>query len=105
MSRKSLPVVLTDAEVIRLEQWIWAGSTQQQVVLRARILLAGAAGQSAQASALQLGVHRRTVALWRRRVCAQGIGCVWEISSHAFISANARLKLAGVLSPRLLMNG
>jgi transposase len=80
MSRKSLPVVLTDAEVIRLEQWIRAGSTPQQVVLRARILLAGAAGHSAQTSALQLGVHRRTVALWRRRVCAQGIGCVWEIA-------------------------
>ncbi len=40
MSRKSVPVVLTDTERIRLEQWIRAGSTPQQVVLRARIILA-----------------------------------------------------------------
>jgi transposase len=80
MSRKSVPVVLADAELIRLEQWIRAGSTPQQVVLRARILMAAAAGQTAQASAVELGVHRRTVALWRRRVRAQGIGCVWEIA-------------------------
>lgn len=81
MSRTSAPVVLTDAEHIRLEQWIRAGSTPQQVVLRARIILAAATGQSAKASATELGVQRRTVALWRRRVRAQGIGCVWEIAA------------------------
>ena len=80
MSQKSLPVVLSDAEFIRLEQWIRAGSTPQQVVLRARIILSGAEGHSAKASAQLLGVHRRTVALWRRRACAQGIGCVWGIA-------------------------
>jgi len=80
MSQKSLPVVVSDAELIRLEQWIRAGSTPQQVVLRARIILSGAEGHSAKASAQRLGVHRRTVALWRRRACAQGIGCVWEIA-------------------------
>ena len=31
MPRKSLPVVLTDEEITRLEQWIRAGSTPQQV--------------------------------------------------------------------------
>jgi transposase len=81
MSRKSLPVVLTAAEVIRLEQWIRAGSTPQQVVLRARIILGAVAGHSAQANAVQLGVQRRTVALWCRRVRTQGIGCVWEIAT------------------------
>jgi hypothetical protein len=29
MSKTSLPVVLSDAEMIRLEQWIRAGSTPQ----------------------------------------------------------------------------
>ena len=81
MSRTSVLVVLTEAETIRLEQWIRAGSTPQQVVLRARIIVAAASGQSAQASAIALGVHRRTVALWRRRVREQGIGCVWEIAA------------------------
>lgn len=73
MAQKSLPVVLTDAARVRLEPWIRAGSTPQQVVRRARIIVAAATGQSAPASAAPLGVQRRTVALWRRRVRAQGI--------------------------------
>ncbi len=44
MSRTSLPVVLSDAEMIRLEQWIRAGSTPQQVVLRAQIVRGAAEG-------------------------------------------------------------
>ena len=81
MSRTSAPVVLTEEERLRLTQWIRAGATPQQVVLRARIIDKGAAGQSVMATAAQLGVHRRTVALWRRRVREQGIGCVWEIAA------------------------
>jgi transposase len=80
MSRKSIPVVLSGAEIIRLEQWIRAGSTPQQVVLRARMILAAARGSQDKQIATQLKVHRFTVALWRRRVREQGIGCVWEIA-------------------------
>ena len=78
MSRASLPVVLSDAETIRLEQWIRAGSTPQQVVLRARIILGAAQGQTDKTTAMARGVRRETAALWRRRVREQGIGCVWE---------------------------
>jgi transposase len=80
MSRKSLPVGLSEGEILRLEQWIRAGSTPQQVVLRARIILAAACGQPDQRIAQELKVQRRTTALWRRRVREQGIGCVWEIA-------------------------
>jgi transposase len=80
MPRKSLPVVLSEPEVTRLEQWIRAGSTPQQVVLRARIICKASQGQSDQRIARELKVQRRTVALWRRRVCEQGIGCLWEIA-------------------------
>jgi transposase len=80
MSRTSHSVVLTEAEVLRLEQWLRAGSTPQQVVLRARIILAAARGQPDRRIARELKVQRRTAALWRRRVRAQGIGCVWEIA-------------------------
>src|SRR5271167_3414753 len=80
MSRNSLPVFLSEAEILRLEQWIRAGSTPQQVVLRARILLAAYRGQPDQRIAKELRVQRRTAALWRRRVREQGIGCVWEIA-------------------------
>jgi transposase len=80
MSRKSLPVVLLEAETLRLEQWIRAGSTPQQVALRARIILSAARGAPDQRIARQLQVQRRTAALWRRRVREEGIGCVWEIA-------------------------
>jgi hypothetical protein len=81
MSRKSILVVLLEAERIRLEQWVHAGSTPQQVVLRARIILAADRGQADQQIAWELKVQRRTAALWRRRVREQGIGCVWEIAA------------------------
>src|SRR6185436_7275878 len=80
MSRQSLPVVLVESELRRLEQWIRAGSTPQQVVLRARMAVGAARGKSDQHIARELKVQRRTVALWRRRVREQGIGCIWEIA-------------------------
>jgi len=79
MSRKSRPVVLTEAEMVRLEQWIRAGSTPQQVVLRSRIILGAAQGQTDLDLTGNLKVQRRTVALWRGRVLEVGIGCVWEM--------------------------
>ena len=81
MPRESLPVTLSDAEITRLEQWLRAGSTPQQVVLRAKIILRASQGQSDQQIARELKLQRRTAALWRRRVRQQGIGCVWEISA------------------------
>jgi transposase len=80
MSRKSIPVVLSEPEIVRLEQWIRAGSTPQQVVLRARMILEAAQGKGDKQIGVQLKVHRFTVALWRRRVRDDGIGCVWEIA-------------------------
>src|SRR5512144_1969648 len=80
MPRKSLPVVLSESESLRLEQWVRAGSTPQQVVLRARIILRASQGQSDQQIAAEMQLQRRTAALWRHRVCEQGIGCVWEIA-------------------------
>ncbi len=81
MSRKSLPVVLTEAEALRLEEWIRAGSTPQQVVLRARIIREAAQGSTDQATAAAWGIRRETATLWRRRVREQGIGCVWEFAA------------------------
>ena len=45
------------------------------------MILAAAQGTQDKQIAAQLKVHRFTVALWRRRVREQGIGCVWEILS------------------------
>src|SRR5512140_3326366 len=80
MPRKSLPVTLSEPEIIRLQQWLRAGSTPQQVVLRAKIILQAVQGQSDQEIARELKLQRRTAALWRRRVRQQGIVCIWEIA-------------------------
>ena len=80
MARKSFSLTLSESEINRLEQWIRAGSTPQQVVLRARIIVGAARGQTDQGVARELKVQRRTAALWRHRVREQGIGCVWEIA-------------------------
>jgi transposase len=80
MPRKSLPVILSEPEIIRLEQWIRAGSTPQQVVLRSKIILQACQGQSDQQIAREFKLQRRTAALWRHRVCERGIGCVWDIA-------------------------
>lgn len=80
MPRKILPVALSEPEQVRLEQWIRAGSTPQQVVLRARIIVRAARGQSDDQIAIELKLQRRTVALWRHQVSEQGIGCMWEVA-------------------------
>jgi len=79
MPRKTCPVILSEPELARLEQWIRSGSTPQQVVLRCRIIQAAAGGQQDKQIASTLRVRKRTVARWRHRARQQGIGCVWEI--------------------------
>ena len=80
MPRRSVPVALLEAELQRLDQWIRAGPTPQQVVLRAKIIRSVAEGQSDKSVSAALAVRRETVALWRSRVREQGIACVWEIA-------------------------
>lgn len=62
------PVIeLTDAEGKELERLVCRHSTQQQIALRARLILAAGAGQSTSQIARDEGVHVDTVRLWRKR--------------------------------------
>lgn len=81
MSRKSIFLQLTVEQVDQLGRWIRVGSTPQQVALRARIVQRAGQGESDKDIAHGLRVHPRTVALWRRRVRAEGIDCVWEVAA------------------------
>jgi putative transposase len=58
---------LNDAERQALEALVSRHTTPQQLVLRARIILAAAAGQRNGEIARQLQVARETVRLWRAR--------------------------------------
>jgi hypothetical protein len=80
MTIKSQGTTMGADAVQQLEQWGKAHGTPQQVVLRSRIGLAAAAGQSDLHIAAALGVNRHTVRLWRHRIAQDGIGTVWEVA-------------------------
>ena len=58
-----------------------AHGTPQQVVLRCRMVLAAAAGQTNLGIAAALQVDVKTVALWRGRFAEAGLEGLWEIAS------------------------
>jgi transposase len=80
MSRRSIPIVLSIADMDQLKQWERAHGTPQQVGLRCRIILGAAEGEDSQNLADRLQINRHTVNLWRRRVSEQGVGAVWEVA-------------------------
>jgi hypothetical protein len=75
---KSCQPSVVDRE--KLEQWIAAHGTPQQVALRCRIVMAAAAGKSDVAIAEQLSVNRNTVILWRKRFGEEGLDGLWDIA-------------------------
>ena len=81
MPRRSTPVELTIEQSEQLERWIRAGSTPQQVVLRAEVVRRAAKGHSDKRISGSLGIHPRTVALWRRRVRIEGIDGIWQVAA------------------------
>lgn len=56
----------------KLERWVRAPTTSQRVVTRSLIALLAACGHPVSHIAAELGVTRRTVALWRRRFATGG---------------------------------
>ena len=73
----SFPVVsieLTEAEREQLESWSRRLTTAQALAQRSRIVLLVAEGCGPARSRSGLGVHRNTVAKWRRRFEAERLG-------------------------------
>lgn len=64
------PLVLTSEERRQLEAWAGRRKTEQGLALRARIILAAAAGAANLSIAEQMGVRRLTVVKWRSRFLA-----------------------------------
>jgi transposase/transcriptional regulator with XRE-family HTH domain len=73
-------LTLSDSDEHQLLEWVSAFGTPQQVVLRCRIVLAAASGQSDHTIAERLAVNRHTVRLWRNRFPQQGLKSLWEIA-------------------------
>jgi transposase len=64
---KPLSLNLSEAEQAELEKLVKRHTVSQQIALRARIVLAAAAGKSNSQIAQELHVSRRMVRLWRER--------------------------------------
>ncbi len=74
-------LTLSPADQQKLEQWIAAHGTPQQVALRCRIVLATAGGESDVTVSKRLGVNRNTVILWRKRFAVEGLDGLWDIAA------------------------
>ena len=72
-SPTAAPIELSVDERQALEAWTRRRTTAAALSMRSRIVLACAAGQSNTQIAAGLGVHRNTVALWRRRFAEFGL--------------------------------
>jgi len=73
MSRIAAVIELSDADRRTLENWVRSGSTQQRLVVRARIILAAAQGEATTTIASRLGVYPTMVSKWRLRFAAEGL--------------------------------
>jgi transposase len=82
MWQPTKPLPMSAEQQKTLEAWVKATTTAQRIVLRSRICLLAAAGQSNNSIAGQLGVTRPTVLLWRKRFAEQGPGGLAEDAPH-----------------------
>jgi transposase len=71
---------LSAVERQKIQQWIAAHGTPQQVAMRCRIVLAAAEGESNVAIAERLSANRNTVILWRKRFDEEGLDGLWDIA-------------------------
>src|SRR5680860_1840185 len=67
-------VEVTVEDRATLESWIRATTTEQRLVLRARIILALARGRTNREVAEELSIRPATVSKWRTRLATKGIG-------------------------------
>ena len=96
--RVARTVVLTEEERTMLTKLSRGRSTQARVVLRAKIVLAAAAGRRNDSIAEELGCTRRTVGTWRNRfVTARVPGILKDASRGGRTSAVRAVKEVEIL--------
>ena len=83
MPKIATAVVLSEADRSKLESWVKAQFTPQQVALRSHILLMAADGKQDLEIAAELSVNRHTPALWRKRFQTQGLDGLWEVHADS----------------------
>lgn len=79
MQGKATMISLTEEEQKRLESWVRAGTKEQRLVQRARIVLESAAGSKTKEIAQSLGLRQATVSKWRLRYALERIPGLTDI--------------------------
>jgi transposase len=67
MTKKAVPIILSDGERKELESWVRKGTMEQRMARRARIVLESATGKMTKDIALVLDMRAATVSQWRNR--------------------------------------
>jgi transposase len=65
--------MVAEADRTALESWLRCPNMGQGLALRAKVILASAAGEGVRPMARRLGISPNTVAVWRRRYRSQGL--------------------------------
>lgn len=73
MSRPSTAISLNDEDRQTLNAWVRSGTSEQRLVLRAKIILAIAAGENNLQVARRMNVRPGTVCTWRKRFASAGL--------------------------------
>jgi transposase len=76
----SKSVQITPVDRQKIQEWIAAHGTPQQVVLRCRIVLGASEGEADSAISRRLSVNRNTVILWRKRFVESGLDGLWDVA-------------------------
>jgi len=71
---------LSAADRQKIQEWIAAHGTPQQVALRCRIVLGASEGEADSAISRRLSVNRNTVILWRKRFVECGLDGLWDVA-------------------------
>lgn len=69
---------MTDEDRTTLTRWVRGGTTEQRLVVRAKIVLAAAAGAATQAIANHLALRPATVSKWRKRYAEGGLAALQD---------------------------
>src|ERR1700729_2589672 len=76
----AVPFKLSAVDRQKIQEWIAAHGTPQQVALRCRIIIGASEGESDSAISRRLSVNRNTVILWRKRFAEAGLDGLWEVA-------------------------
>lgn len=78
MGKSATPIKLRAEDRAVLEGWVRASTTEQRLALRARVVLAAAAGRATEQIARAEAVRAATVSKWRTRFAAHGLGALQD---------------------------